>query len=463
MRKIEKKYISWGIVAIVVICVCTSFVYVLFNHQKVLSGMSNLWKILMPVIDGIVLAYLITPILNFIENNFIRKLFDKLQIKESPKKQKRIRFISIIIALIFVIFIVTLFFRMIIPQLLLSVQSIIFQFPMYINNLYVWVTNLLIKNPELEDVFNQLYNHYSANLTQFLQEDILPRANTLLKTLSLSVFSVLKALWNFVIGFIISIYMLSSKETFCRQARELAYACFEKTRALAVIKSVRFVHKTFIGFLGGKIVDSAIIGVICFICTSIIGTPYGVLISCIVGVTNVIPFFGPYIGAIPSALLVLMVNPRQCLYFVIMILILQQVDGNIIGPKILGDSTGLSSFWVIFSITLFGGLFGVLGMIIGVPVFAVIYTAVKYWVRDRLKKAALNSMPSSDTEKSDSDSIYGYLEDDIDTIISTIVEEELSDNSDFEHHNVDAEEIEPLKSQETDTQTEDPRQKDKAN
>ena len=441
MKKIDKKYISWGIVAIIVICVCTSFVYILFNHQKVLSGLSNLWKILMPVIDGIVLAYLITPILNFIEKNFIKKIFDKLQIKESPKRQKRIRFFSIIITLIFVVLIVTLFFRMIIPQLLLSVQSIIFQFPMYINNLYVWITNLLIKNPELEEVFNQLYNHYSTNLTQFLQEDILPRANTLLKTLSLSVFGVIKALWNFIIGFIISIYMLSSKETFCRQARELAYACFEKTRALAVIRSVGFVHKTFIGFLGGKIVDSAIIGVICFICTSIIGTPYGVLISCIVGVTNIIPFFGPYIGAIPSALLVLMVNPRQCLYFVIMILILQQVDGNIIGPKILGDSTGLSSFWVIFSITLFGGLFGVIGMIIGVPVFAVIYTAVKYWVRGRLKKAALKNVPSTEGSESGAESVYGYLEDDLDAIISTIVEEETSENFDDDKQNIGKEDI----------------------
>ena len=428
MKKIDKKYISWGIVAIIVICVCTSFVYVLFNNHKILSGMSNLFKILMPVIDGIVLAYLITPILNFIEKYIIKRLFDRFHVKESVKRQKRVRAISIVLTLIFVIVILTLFFSMIIPQLILSVQSIIFQFPMYINNLYVWVTNLLIKNPELEEVFNQVYNHYSTNLTQFLQEEVLPRANTLLKTLSLSVFGVVKAMWNFIIGFIISIYMLASKETFCRQAREFAYACFEKKRAVSVIKSVGFIHKTFIGFLGGKIVDSVIIGIICFICTSIIGTPYGVLISCIVGVTNIIPFFGPYIGAIPSALLVLMVNPRQCLYFVIMILILQQIDGNIIGPKILGNSTGLSSFWVIFSITLFGGLFGVVGMIVGVPVFAVIYTAVKYWVRGRLKKTALQNMPASEESESDYDSVFGYLEDDLNTIVSTIVEEEMAEN-----------------------------------
>ena len=146
------------------------------------------------------------------------------------------------------------------------------------------------------------------------------------------------------------------------------------------------------------------------------------------GVTNIIPFFGPYIGAIPSALLVLMVNPRQCLYFVIMILILQQIDGNIIGPKILGNSTGLSSFWVIFSITLFGGLFGVVGMIVGVPVFAVIYTAVKCWVRGRLKKTALQNMPASEESESDYDSVFGYLEDDLNTIVSTIVEEEMAEN-----------------------------------
>ena len=151
----------------------------------------------------------------------------------------------------------------------------------------------------------------------------------------------------------------------------------------------RFIHGTFIGFIGGKIVDSIIIGIFCFVCTSIIGTPYAILVSVIVGVTNVIPFFGPWIGGIPSALLVLMVDPLQALYFIILILFIQQFDGNILGPKILGDSTGLSGFWVIFSITIFGGLFGVLGMVVGVPIFAVFYAGVKAVVNRMLSKKDL--------------------------------------------------------------------------
>lgn len=434
MRKIDKKIASWGIVAVLVICSCASFIYLLFNNEKVVNGFARLFVILTPILDGIILAYLLTPIMNFLEKNIVIKLFSKLKIKDTPKKNKRIRAVSICLTLLFVVLLIGLFFRLIIPQLVLSIQSIIFQFPMYVNNLYLWVNNLLVKNPELEDIFNQVYTHYSSNLTQFLQEDILPRVNALVRTLSLSVFGLVKSLWNFVIGFIISIYMLSSKEVFCRQAREITYACFEKLKAKAIISNIHFMHETFIGFLGGKIIDSLIIGIICFICTSIIGTPYGVLISCIVGVTNVIPFFGPYIGAIPSALLVLMVNPRHCLYFIILILIIQQVDGNIIGPKILGNSTGLSSFWVIFSITLFGGLFGIAGMILGVPIFAVIYAGIKYWVHDKLSQKELKEMSSSDREdkdfqNNDEPSIRALIDhqtDESDTVDGNIIEEEES-------------------------------------
>ena len=160
-------------------------------------------------------------------------------------------------------------------------------------------------------------------------------------------------------------------------------------RANAFIEDIRFVHRTFGGFISGKLLDSLIIGILCFAGTSIMGTPYPVLISVIIGVTNIVPFFGPYLGAIPSAVLILMIDPMQCLYFLIFILILQQFDGNILGPKILGDSTGLSSFWVIFSITLFGGIMGVPGMVIGVPTFAVIYALCRRRINRNLKKKNL--------------------------------------------------------------------------
>lgn len=402
MKKVDRKYIGWGVTAFIVIALSICFIYLVFNSSVVLGGFSKFVKIMTPIIDGMILAYLLTPILNFIEKKWLSKLFAKMKIANTPKNKKRMRAVSIVITLLFVILVVGIFLSIVIPQLVLSIQSIIFQFPMYIDNLYTWTNGILIKNPQLEDIYNQIFTHYSESLTEFLQTDILPRVNTLIKTLSMSILGFVKSIWNFVIGFIISIYVLGSKEKFVRQGKEVAYALLEDSKSSKLVKAVKFMHNTFIGFLGGKIIDSVIIGIICFIATSIIGTPYSILISCIVGVTNIIPFFGPYIGAIPSAILVLMVNPKHCLYFIILILIIQQIDGNIIGPKILGDSTGLSSFWVIFAITVFGGLFGIVGMIIGVPVFAILYAGFKYYIKNKLrvKEAAKvrNEIPDTESE-----------------------------------------------------------------
>ena len=222
--------------------------------------------------------------------------------------------------------------------------------------------------------------------------DILPNTVELIKTVSLSVINVFGFLWDFVIGFIISIYVLASKEKFAGQAKKISYAIFEQDTANNVIKNFRFTHQTFIGFLGGKIMDSIIIGLLCFIGTTIMGTPYAALVSVIIGVTNIIPFFGPFLGGVPCAFLVFVVDPLHplnCVYFILFVIILQQFDGNILGPKILGNSTGLTGFWVIFSITFFGGLFGVLGMIIGVPIFAVIYAAIRSAINTLLKKKKL--------------------------------------------------------------------------
>ena len=211
----------------------------------------------------------------------------------------------------------------------------------------------------------------------------------ILRQVSLSMISLLKALWNFIIGFIISIYVMYNKESFAAQGKKLVFALMNTNTANQLIKDVRFTSDTFIGFISGKILDSFIIGCICFAGTSIMETPYALLVSVIVGVTNVIPFFGPYLGAIPSAILILMVNPIKCIYFIIFIIILQQVDGNIIGPKILGGSTGLSGFWIIFSITIFGGIMGIPGMIIGVPFFAVLYALIRRFSNRLLEKRGL--------------------------------------------------------------------------
>lgn len=343
----------------------------------------------MPIIDGFVLAYLMTPILNKIEKRIIKPLYVKAKVPLTPKNKRRMRGLSILVTIVLILVVLYEFFGLIIPEVVRSIQSIIFQFPIYVNNLSNWAMGLLNNNPDLENVVDSLIDQYSSKILDYVNSNLLPYINDVLKTLSSSVIGVLKAMWNFVIGFIISIYVLGSKEKFAGQAKKIAYAVFDRKLGNEVVTNFRFIHSTFIGFIGGKIVDSIIIGVICFICTTIIGTPYAILVSVIIGVTNIIPFFGPWIGGIPSALLVLMVDPMHALYFVILIMIIQQFDGNILGPKILGDSTGLSGFWVIFAITIFGGLFGVLGMVVGVPIFAVFYAGVKASVNRSLMKKNL--------------------------------------------------------------------------
>lgn len=387
--KIDKKYFYWGITAFLVIVASILFYYILFHRSSLSSGIDTIIGISMPIIDGFVLAYLMTPVLNQIERRIIEPLYKKAKLPVNAKSQKRIRGLSILVTVILILIVLFEFFGLVIPEVIRSIQSIIFQLPIYINNLNHWALGLMKNNPDLEQTVNDLLAQYSPKLLDYFNSNLLPNINGLVKTLSLSVIGIFKALWNFIIGFIISIYVLGSKEKFAGQAKKIAYALFDRKTGNEIISNFRFIHETFIGFIGGKIVDSIIIGIICFICTNIIGTPYAILVSVIVGVTNVIPFFGPWIGGVPSALLVLMVDPMQALYFIILILVIQQFDGNILGPKILGDSTGLSGFWVIFSITIFGGLFGVPGMVVGVPIFAVLYAGVKSVINRMLRKKEL--------------------------------------------------------------------------
>lgn len=387
--RIDKKYIHWGVTAFLVIAGSIFFYYLLFHRANISNGIHAFFSVTMPILDGLLLSYLLTPILNGVEKRFLIPLCKKWHIEINTRNKKKIRALSILLTVIIVTIAIYSFFSMVIPQLIKSIQSIILQFPIYVNNLTVWVKKILADNPDIETAVIEVMDNYSVELNNFLNLNLLPKMNELIKNVSLSFLGFLMRLWNLIIGFIISIYILGSKELFAGQAKKIAYAVFETNTANAVISDVRFTHRTFSGFMVGKVIDSIIIGIICFLGTSMMGTPYAILISVIVGITNIIPFFGPYLGAIPSALLILMVNPLQCLYFIIFILVLQQFDGNVIGPKILGNSTGLSGFWVIFSITLFGGIFGILGMIAGVPVFAVIYAGIRALINQLLLKKQL--------------------------------------------------------------------------
>ena len=390
--KFKNKYFFWGLTAFFVIAASICFYYVIFHISSLKANLAAISEILMPVVFGLGIAYLLTPVLNTIERKILIPFCEKCKIKDSKKRKRMIRWSGIIITAFLFFFLIYSLIAMVLSQIVPSIENIVLNFDNYLSDITIWLNNLFENNSELKDYVLNLINKYSNELEFWLNDTILTKSSELIKTVSLSVISVLSVLWDFIIGFIIAIYVLSSKETFAGQSKKIIYALFQTEKANIILNNLRFTHKTFIGFVGGKIVDSIIIGILCLIGTTILGTPYAALVSLVIGVTNVIPFFGPFLGAIPTAILIFVVDlahPLNCVYFLIFILILQQFDGNVLGPKILGNSTGISGFWVIFSITFFGGLFGVLGMIIGVPVFAVIYATVKSFVGESLRSKNL--------------------------------------------------------------------------
>ena len=369
--------------------------YLIFHGGNFKDHLQNLLHICMPILDGFILAWLMCPLVNAIEHFALYPARDWL-ISQKPSLQKKkkqltsyCRGISIVLTLCFVLFLVYGFFRVVIPQIIGSIQSIAGQFPSYVKNVSDWAEKLLADNPDIETTVSDLIDHYSTDLENFLNKTMMPQINAIVKTVSLSMLSFAKAVWNLVIGLIISIYLLASKERFVSQGKKLLYAFWDTRQANVIMEDFRLIDSTFGGFISGKILDSAIIGVIAYIVLAIMKMPDTMLVAVIIGVTNIIPFFGPFIGAIPSFIIIVLQNPVQGLYFLIFVIILQQVDGNIIGPKILGDSTGLSSFWVVFAILVFGGLWGFPGMLLGVPIMAVIYYIVSNVVTYSLKKRGI--------------------------------------------------------------------------
>lgn len=387
----DSKYVRWGLTAFAVLAGAIAFYYFIFHSSNIKLGVSRVINIVKPVLFGLGTAYLLTPILNFCESRLLVPFCDKCKIKESRRRKVIVRGIGILITAFLFVALIYMLISMLVSQIIPSVQGIVNNFDSYSSNVINWINQTLEDNPDFGEYVIKTIDKYSNQLENWLNE-IIPGTATLIKTVSLSVIGVLDVLWDFVIGFIISIYVLANKEQFSAQAKKISYALFDRDTANIVIRNFRFTHKTFIGFLSGKVVDSIIIGILCLIGTTFMGTPYAMLISVIIGCTNIIPFFGPFLGAIPSTILIFVVDPMHplnCVYFAIFALALQQFDGNILGPKILGNSTGLTGFWVISSITFFGGLLGVFGMIVGVPIFAIIYAAVRSVVNTTLEKKNL--------------------------------------------------------------------------
>ncbi len=387
--KLEKKHYQWGLTAFMVIVCSVLLFFALYRFNIIYEGIKIFVKVLEPFIYGLVMAYLLCPIYNFsVCRCYALMNRGKYKFKYDLTFSKAV---GSIISLAILITVIMGVLWMIIPGLIESLVNVVDIIPSAVERFSAWIDVKFADLPVAKGTIDEWTQSLTDGIMQFAKDKILPQADSVVLSISGTVLEAVGTLLNFLIGIIVCGYFLNIKDTLAAQAKKFIVATFNENRAEEFLAGAAYTNRTFGGFINGKIIDSAIIGIICFICMSIFQWEYTLLISCIVGITNIIPFFGPFIGAIPSALLLLMVDPMQSLYFVIFIFILQQFDGNILGPKILGETTGIASFWVLFSVLVGGGLFGFIGMVLGIPVFAVIYTYFEKIIDKRLARKGFST------------------------------------------------------------------------
>ena len=388
-KLLESKHARLMLMIFIVGALLIIFNQIVGNYESFSEGVGTIKTIISPFIYGFVMAYLLSPIYNAT----VRGLY-KLLGKYFKNKQRLFSFcklVASVVAVVCLIGAVAGLIALIVPQVIESLTGILKSLPQRLTQLSALFNDITSKmdNKRLAMKMSEIYAQAQTNLIELAQTKLLPGMGTLVGQVSTQVLLTLKTMMNVMIGVMACVYMLNSKERFQGQFKKVILATLPKEKAEAVFDFAKFTNRTFGGFINGKIIDSIIIGIICFILMEIFGFPYPILISAIIGITNVIPFFGPFIGAIPAAIIILLVSPMYSLYFLILIFILQQVDGNIIGPAILGNTTGIASFWVLFSIVIGGGLFGFIGMVLGVPVFAIIYYYFSRSINKRLEAKGL--------------------------------------------------------------------------
>lgn len=377
----NRKYTTIAVYAFLVIAAGLLFQNIVNDFPPLTRYFNKIGDLLLPFVVGGALAYILNPILNWIE----MKLFPVIFRDKVSRKARRA--LSVLLSYLFMLLVIGVFALIVVPQIYESIMSLIERSSTYVKNVEDFLNYLIAtygSNELVKQVLQKIYDSAETIFRQGYQliGDVVPMIANIAIGLTNSLFDT-------IMGLIISVYSLLMKETFAAQIKKLLSAFCSRNFVETFLSIAHDSNQIFCGFISGKIVDSFIIGVICFVGTTLMNTPYAMLVSVIIGVTNIIPYFGPFIGAIPSILLILLVNPLQALYFSIFILALQQLDGNVIGPKILGDSTGLSAFWVVFSVTFFGGMFGFVGMLIGVPTFAVIYNLISRFAAYCLHKKGM--------------------------------------------------------------------------
>ncbi len=375
-----------GLMVFLTFCACILVFFFLFRYQGFTEGWAKLFHVLQPIVFGTVIAYLVNPFEKFFEKKILT--YGEKKGKTGEKFKKLARYLGITCGLLVFLAIVIGTISIVIPRLVSTIFGLVENLPNQIETLRIWLEEQT-DNPAVANTVAGNLSIITNFLENWFEENIVPEIKTYIASFTTSIMNFFRGMLNLIIGFIVAVYILTSKEKFAGQFKKVVYAFIPVHYGNKVIRIFRKSNEIFGGFIVGKIIDSLIIGIIAFVVLSLMKLPYAVLLATIVGVTNIIPLFGPFIGAVPCLIILVLENPLHALSFLVFIIILQQVDGNIIGPKILGSSTGLSSFWVIFAILIGGGFFGVPGMLLGVPVFAVIYYLIERWIAFRLHRKNL--------------------------------------------------------------------------
>ena len=393
-----KKFSGPGITAFIVIAAAVFLIFILLRFDEFSELLSTITRAMSPVIIGAILAYLMNPLMVFFENGLKRVLLKHA--KRITKVKKFCRVVSLTLTILIFASIITVISYMLIPELTNTIMGsgegedatpgLVQILPEQAENLRDWIEKTISGDSKPALFARKIVESATTYLEDLVNNKMFNYTSDILGYVASGVWSVFGIVYDIVIGIFFSIYMLLAKDTFGAHAKKITFAIFKRRRANAIIRITKKCHYKFTGAITGKIVDSVIIGVICFVGMLIMNMPYRVLISVIVAVTNVIPFFGPYIGGVPSLFLLLCVDPWQALYFLIFIVILQQFDCNYLTPRIVGDSIGLSAFWVLFACVVFGALFGLPGMLLGVPSMACIYMIIKEIVEYKLKRKGLD-------------------------------------------------------------------------
>lgn len=378
----NSKYTTISAYTVITFSICLAIMLIVLKFSTITGALGTAVSTLSSFVWGFVIAFLLNPAMIAVEK-VMKKLFER-----KKPRPKLCRFISTMSAIFFGIAVIAALIAIIVPQVLESLMKIFSNAQNYINNIYDWINSTLSEYPEIATYLNSQLDKVETTVINAVNS-LIPKVGDWAIKLKDGAVGFAVALKDFIIGFIVAVYLLLDKEKFIAQGKKINLALFPEKVSAEIFRICSKVNKSLTGFISGKILDSFIIGMICFILMTIFKMEFPVLISTIIGITNIIPFFGPFIGAIPSALLLLISAPSQTLGFIFMIFLLQQFDGNILGPHILGDSTGLPAFWVMFAIFLGGGLFGFAGMLLGVPIFAVIYALIQEIVEMLLKRKGL--------------------------------------------------------------------------